>query len=187
MGALIPLAISLAPELVNWLFGPAAEQTTAAVAKAVQSVTGTTDLAAQQAVIERDPQVAANLRVQLAQIAAVAAASARKADLDTLQAQLADTASARAQTLGLAQSKSPIAWGAPVVSVVVLATFGVVMGLALVRAIPAGSETIINMLLGSLAAMASSVVSYWVGSSAGSARKDERIAKLQGNSVGSGS
>jgi hypothetical protein len=36
----------------------------------------------------------------------------------------------------------------------------------------------LNMLLGTLAAMATSVVSYWVGSSAGSARKDEHIAQL---------
>ena len=36
----------------------------------------------------------------------------------------------------------------------------------------------LNMLLGTLAAMATSVVSYWVGSSAGSARKDEHLAQL---------
>jgi uncharacterized protein len=36
---------------------------------------------------------------------------------------------------------------------------------------------IANMLLGTLAAMATSVVSYWVGSSAGSARKEERLAQ----------
>jgi hypothetical protein len=33
------------------------------------------------------------------------------------------------------------------------------------------------MLLGTLAAMATSVVSYWVGSSAGSARKEEQLAQ----------
>lgn len=39
----------------------------------------------------------------------------------------------------------------------------------------------LNVLLGSLTAMATSVVSYWVGSSVGSARKDARIANLLGN------
>jgi hypothetical protein len=43
----------------------------------------------------------------------------------------------------------------------------------------------LNMLLGTLAAMATSVVSYWVGSSAGSARKDERIARLASTNPGS--
>ena len=37
----------------------------------------------------------------------------------------------------------------------------------------------VNVLLGSLTTMATSVVSYWVGSSIGSVRKDARIAKLQ--------
>ena len=36
----------------------------------------------------------------------------------------------------------------------------------------------LNVLLGTLSAMATSVVSYWVGSSVGSARKDARLATL---------
>lgn len=40
----------------------------------------------------------------------------------------------------------------------------------------------LNVLLGSLTAMATSVVSYWVGSSIGSARKDARIANFLGHS-----
>ena len=36
----------------------------------------------------------------------------------------------------------------------------------------------LNVLLGTLGAMATSVVSYWVGSSVGSARKDARLASL---------
>jgi hypothetical protein len=51
------------------------------------------------------------------------------------------------------------------------------MFLALTRALPAGSETILNMLLGTLAAMATAVVSYWVGSSAGSAQKTDLLFK----------
>ncbi len=38
--------------------------------------------------------------------------------------------------------------------------------------------TVLNVLLGTLGAMATSVVGYWVGSSAGSARKDVRLASL---------
>jgi membrane protein DedA with SNARE-associated domain len=52
------------------------------------------------------------------------------------------------------------------------------MLLVLVYGIPAGTDTVANMLLGTLAAMATSVVSYWVGSSAGSARKEDRLAQL---------
>ena len=67
------------------------------------------------------------LRIKLAEIAAQAEADQRKADLATLHAQLADVAGARAQTVALAKAGSEIAWVAPVVSLVVLGTFGVVM------------------------------------------------------------
>ena len=78
----------------------------------------------------------------------------------------------------LAQSGSFMAWGAPVVSVVVLITFGSVVALTLLRSIPPNAEPVLNVLLGTLGAMATSVVTYWVGSSAGSARKDARLATL---------
>jgi hypothetical protein len=90
MLALIPLAISLAPELANWLFGPGAERTTQAVTQAVQAVTGidprTADgVAAARALLDGKPDAAAELRAKLAQIASQHEADARKADLDTLR------------------------------------------------------------------------------------------------------
>jgi hypothetical protein len=70
------------------------------------------------------------------------------------------------------------------VSLLVLVTFGVVMWAALTRTLPAGSETILNMLLGTLAAMATSTVSYWVGSSAGSAQKTDLLYRSSPNGAG---
>jgi len=52
------------------------------------------------------------------------------------------------------------------------------VSIALTHALPANAEAVLNVLLGTLGAMATSVVSYWVGSSAGSARKDARLASL---------
>lgn len=175
MGALIPLAISLAPELGKWLFGSAGETTATAVAQVVQTVTGTADETAVQAVLARDPKTAAKLRVELAKLAAQQEAAARQAGLSELAARLGDVQNARAQTVALARGGSLIAWAPAVVSVVVLGTFGVVMWAALTRALPPGSETILNMLLGTLAAMATSTVSYWVGSSSGSDKKTEML------------
>lgn len=177
MGALIPLALTIAPEIARWLFGADAETTTAAVSKAVETVTGTADPDAATAVLQKDPAVASQLRVQLAQIAAEREKASRAADLDQLTVALRDTADARAQTVALAGQKATIAWSAPVISAVVLVTFGAVMAMVLLYGMPVGSETAANMLLGTLAAMATSVVSYWVGSSAGSARKDDRLAQ----------
>ena len=176
MGALIPLALSLAPEIGKWLFGAAGEKTTQAVVQAVQAATGTTDDTAAAAALARDPTLASQLRVQLAQIAATQEAASQQAVLDTLTAQIKDTADARAQTVALAQAHSAIAYGPPVISLVVLATFGAVLWMTLTNEAPRGSETIINMMLGTLAAMATNVVGYWVGSSIGSARKDAALA-----------
>ena len=175
MGALIPLAISLAPEIGRWLFGAKGEQTAAAVVQVVQSVTGTADETVAQQVVARDPAVAAQLRLQLAQLAAQQEQAVRQADLDELAGRLRDVQDARAQTVSLARAGSAVQWAPAIVSVTVLATFGVVMWAALTRALPSGSETILNMLLGTLAAMATSVVGYWVGSSAGSAQKTEML------------
>ena len=46
---------------------------------------------------------------------------------------------------------------------------------ALTRALPPGSGTILNVLLGTLAANATTVVSYWVGSSRGADKKDSTL------------
>jgi len=177
---LIPLAISLAPEIAKWLFGPSAERTAAAVAQVVADVTGADILteegvAAAQATLGDKPELAMQLRVQLAQIAADSERAERAADQLALTARFADIASARAQTVSLAQAKSAVQWAPAIISMVVLLTFGTVMCLALTQTLPSGSETILNMLLGTLAAMATSVVAYWVGSSAGSATKTEML------------
>ena len=172
---LIPLAISLAPELGKWLFGTAGEKTAQAVAQVVQTVTGTPDATGAAAVLARDPAAAAKLRLALAQIAAQQEQAQRQDDLATLQAQFADVQDARRQTVALAKSGSAVQWAPAVVSFVVLATFGAVMVAALTRSLPAGSETILNMLLGTLAAMATSTVAYWLGSSSGSDKKTELL------------
>ena len=179
LGAAGALALDLAPELARWLFGPGSEPVVAAVEGAVSAVTGSADQDVQAARVA-DPAVAGALRVQLAQIAAQAAAARDAAQMSALAAVLADVAGARAQTLALAQGGSALAWGAPVVSLVVLVTFGAVVSLVLFRAVPPGSEAVLNVLLGTLGAMATSVVGYWVGSSVGSARKDDRLALLEG-------
>ena len=179
LGAAGAVALDLAPELARWLFGPGAAPVVMAVQEAIGAVTGSTDRDVQVARVA-DPTVATALRVQLAQIAAQAAAARDAAQVSKITALLADVAGARAQTLALAQAGSALSWGAPVVSVVVLATFGAVVSLVLFRTVPSGSEAVLNVLLGTLGAMATSVVGYWVGSSVGSVRKDDRLARLEG-------
>lgn len=187
MLALIPLVLSIAPEIGRWLFGETGAATATAVAAAVEAVTGTTDEAMSAQVLASNPTAAADLRVKLAEIAAAREKTQRDADILERSAQLADIAGARAQTISLASAHSPVQWAAPIISIVVLTTFGSVMFLSLTRSLPIGSETLLNMLLGSLAAMTTSVVSYWVGSSAGSASKTEMLFRSTPSHAGSNS
>lgn len=163
-GGALGLAMNLLPGAAH-LFG-ADDATAAKVVQTVAAVTGSSDPVAQAAAVS-DPQVAADLRVQLSQIAA-----------DQQAAQLADVANARQQTVTLAQGGSKIAWGAPVISIVVVAGFfGAFAALMWVQAIDdAGVSAMINMMTGGLVAGLSTVLSYWLGSSAGSARKTELMA-----------
>lgn len=64
-----------------------------------------------------------------------------------------------------------------VVSVIVLAMFASAMVLVLTQAIPQSSERVADVMLGYLGGMATAVVAYWVGSSAGSAKKTELLAQ----------
>lgn len=181
IGAAGAVALNLAPELSQWMFGPGSTPTITAVQTAVKAVTGS-DRSDDQIQALSDPALAGDLRIQLASIAADRAACAAKAAQDQILAQFADIANARASTSQLAQTGSPMAWGAAIVSIVVLSSFGAAMALTLLRAIPENAEPVLNVLLGSLTAMATSVVSYWVGSSVGSVRKDAHIAEYLASS-----
>jgi len=176
---LIPLVISLVPSLTKWLFGNQAAATVTAVTQVVHSLTGSTDPATVSAAIAADPALANQITLQLAQIAAAREQESDASNQAALVATLSDVASARNQTVELAQAKSPIAWGAPVVSTVVLLTFGLMLGIILSHSLPVGSEALANVMLGTLAAMATAVAQYWVGSSAGSARKSDDLRSAQ--------
>jgi hypothetical protein len=95
-----------------------------------------------------------------------------------MRQQVADLAQARGQTVSLAQAHSPLAWGAPVVSVLILAGFVWMLWLVVARPAVAAnlSGELANVLLGTLAAMATQVANYWLGSSLGSAQKNQIVA-----------
>jgi hypothetical protein len=172
---LIPLALSLAPEIGKWLFGDKGEAVAQDVAQAVQTVTGTSDPDGAHAALARDPQLASQLRVQLAQIAAAQDAAQRQAELAELQASLGDVQNARSQTVALAQAHSSVQWGPVVVSVAILAAFATLVWALLTKQLPPGVEAAQQMVLGALVSGFTAVVSYWLGSSSGSARKTELL------------
>lgn len=95
-------------------------------------------------------------------------------------AYLADTQSARQQTIELAREDSHIAWAAPVISVVIVLGFFscVVILLFFQREWDERTAGLLNVLFGALIPGFVSVVNYWLGSSAGSKRAGDAVRKI---------
>ena len=138
-----------------------------------RDILGTDDPTGIEAAIARDPNVALQFKTALIQ----AEADARRLEHEAILAQLRDVQSAREQTVRLAEAKSPIAYGAVLVSAIVLVGFAVMLWLVIKEEVPANQRDMVTLLLGTLAGMASSVVAYWVGSSNGSMQKNAAIAR----------
>jgi hypothetical protein len=183
--ALLPLLLNLAPTVAEWIAGSNVGKATEKVAQIAKTTLGVDSLDGVEQALAADPDKALQFKLAVIQAAQEdkraereAEAAARQADVDALKAQLADIQSARAQTLGLAQAKSAIAWGAVVISTFVLIVFGGMLYFLGTQPIPPDNrETLIGLaqVLGTLVV---AVVSYWVGSSAGSAQKTNLVETL---------
>jgi membrane protein DedA with SNARE-associated domain len=66
-------------------------------------------------------------------------------------------------------------------SALAVLVFAGFVGLLFIKTIPDGMKDALMLLAGAAAAAYGQVISYWLGSSAGSAKKDEAISKLTGN------
>jgi hypothetical protein len=170
----LPLLLGLAPTVASWIMG---DKTGAAVSKITgiaQDLLGTSDAAGIERAIAADPNLALQFKMAVMQ----AEADARRQEFDTLQAQLADVQSARNQTVKLAEARSAIAWGAPIISILITVGFFAMLYVVIRQEIPESSQTLANIMLGSLGTSFTAVVGYWVGSSAGSAQKTNALEKL---------
>jgi len=110
---------------------------------------------------------------------AVQAVEAKQAQaFSDLQARLADVQDARKTTVSLANIGSNIAWGTPVVSITVVFGFFTILTIFLTKPITMNDvqSAVLNILLGALATAFGQVCNYYLGSSAGSASKDQIIA-----------
>ncbi len=103
-----------------------------------------------------------------------------KVDQAREAAGLADTQSARSQTVELARAGSGIAWGAPMVSgLIVLGYFFCIYRLFVVPAdLPPNAFQLLNVMFGALSIAFGQVCNYWLGSSAGSKRAGDAVRKI---------
>lgn len=175
---LIPIALSLAPMLARWLGGAEAGAVTAQVAEAARAVVGTDDPAEVAQRIEADPAKRADLAIELANIAAEREAAERQAWVEELRVAAADRADARQ----MARAGGALAWGAGLVTAASFGLLAAVLGLLAVADVPEANRDVLQLLVGSIAAMASTAAAFWVGSSAGSAGK----SGLFGSPLGTG-
>jgi hypothetical protein len=192
---LIPLVLKLAPQLAGLIFGSKGADATAKVAAVVQTVVGdVADLdapggvAAAVAHIQANPQASSDLAAQLATLQVQmqkeqddAAEAMRQDALDELKTRLGDTSSARDMATELAKAHSGLAYGGVVVSVVIVAAFGWTTYSVLTTHLSATDGQFGSILVGTLAAMATQVANYWLGSSVGSSAKNALLANAQNN------
>ena len=167
---LVGLAASFLPEIIKVVAGDKAGHVAGTVAEAVSQIAGTDDPAAAQRKLAADPAAAMALQQRLAEIALEAtkaqnaeADQRRQDDLAALRASFENTAGARTNLLGLVSAHSPIAYGAPAVSVIVTIGFFVTL-IVLVRGGMTGvsSETIniVNIAVGVLGTAFATVVNF---------------------------
>lgn len=95
-------------------------------------------------------------------------------------AYIEDTKSARQQTVELAREASPIAWGAPIVSFLIVAGyFFCIYRLFVVPAdLPPNAFQLLNVMFGALSIAFGQVCNYWLGSSVGSKRAGDSVRKI---------
>lgn len=95
-------------------------------------------------------------------------------------AAMADTASARTQTVSLAQAGSGIAWAPVVISAMIVCGFFTCVALlfGVERTWDERTANLLNVLFGALIPGFTQVCNYWLGSSAGSKRAGDSVRKI---------
>ena len=170
----LPLLARVAPDLVGLLFGGATDvdgigSVVVKLETALNEIFGSTDPATVQQQIDADPVKTTTLQARLA------------AETERLKARLADTESARNATASLATARSPMAWGSPVVSGIVVGAFAIVSVVVFGRY---GVESAVGQLIaGALIAKFGTVVDFWLGSSRGSSDRADQITAMLRQSI----
>jgi hypothetical protein len=208
MNPLIGIAVNLLPDLAKRLIGDTKPETTDLVMTVMREVLGTDDPeeAARRA---QDASMTAELRIRLAEIDAAAKAredaaeqARRQTELEAMRAQIQaeatrrdaefrelaarmdDQKDARSTFETLAKDASPFAWGPVVVSVIVTAGFFFTL-VYLIKGGFGSAQTdpvvfqVVSIAVGALTAGFATVVSFWLGSSDGSRRKDLSAIQTQ--------
>jgi hypothetical protein len=170
LGALIPLALSLAgefiPDLIGGLAGKNAQKIAEKVVGTAEELTGQkieteADVAKVVQIIKSDAELQTELKMQLSQ-----------ERLETARIHSQDRISART----MAQKTTLHAVAVCVISCLVVLGFGTMLWLVLANPLPEGNSEIVYILLGTLSAGFSTVLTFWLGSSRSSQDKSQMMS-----------
>jgi lysozyme family protein len=186
MNPLIGIAMGLAPDIIKLIAGDKTGQLADQFGKAVADTVGTTNAGEAQTKLAANPAAEAALRQKLAELA-LDATKAQNADAgQRAQEALNNTQNARSGLQALATTNSTIAWTAPTISYLVIGGFFAFLFVLvwLYWGKPVDNQNnfivqIINIAVGALTAAFATVVNFWLGSSAGSRKKDDANLSLQ--------
>jgi Glycosyl hydrolase 108 len=186
MNPLIGIAAGVLPDIIKLIAGDKTGQLADQVGKAVADAVGTTNAGEAQTKLAASPAAQVALRQKLAEIALDATRAQNAEASQRGQDALVDTQSARSGLQALATTNSTIAWTAPTISYLVIFGFFAFLFVIvwLYRGKPADNQNnfivqIINIAVGALTAAFATVVNFWLGSSAGSRKKDDANLTLQ--------
>jgi len=196
MNPLIGIAAGMMPDIIKLIAGDNTGQLAGQVGKVVADTIGTTNANEAQTKLAGSPAAQATLRQRLAELALEAAKAQNAEDNQLRQDALASTQGARSGLQALATTNSTIAWTAPTISYLVIAGFFVflfvLVWLYWDRPADVSNQNnfivqIINIAVGALTAAFATVVNFWLGSSAGSRKKDDANLTLQQTQAASAS
>ena len=161
---LIPIGIAIAKLAAPWLIEKVAGDKAGDKAReVVDMAAGIVGGGTPEEVLERlkaDAEARAALQEKMIE-----------ADLKWAEVDAADRASARTMQTDLADAKHAAGYAPIVVSAIVVAGFVCILLVLMLAPIPKGSEALLNVMLGALAAGFIQVLNFWLGSSNGSKMK----------------
>ena len=186
MNPLIGIAAGLVPDIIKLIAGDKTGQLADQVGKAVADAVGTTNAGEAQTKLAANPAAQVALRQKLAELALDATKAQNAEASQQGQDALINTQSARSGLQALATTNSTIAWTAPTISYLVIFGFFIFLFVLvwLYWGKPVDNQNnfivqIINIAVGALTAAFATVVNFWLGSSAGSRKKDDANLTLQ--------
>lgn len=171
---LAQLALQYVPDLLKVFVDDKTGEVAKKAADVVRTIGGSSDPNEAHLAITSDPEKLMAMKVQLADLALRWEEARLRGVIDMARADDADRAGARAAQAAAAERGSPLAWGAAVTSLVVLGAFVSSGYFLATRPVPEGSFQLVVGYFETIKTLATAAVFYWVGSSRGSAAKDER-------------